>query len=382
MMKKSFLLLFMVHLRIVNFAADAPAFAFESRGLTLSDVAGVVGKRYGLSIFFATPEVAARPVHGNFSAESEEDALRVLGFLAGADCRRQGNVVLIGPDVQSWQAIPSGLLTQEQVARMENAFAVGGYALVKGDEVTHRNFSAVIEKLVTRRSVMARLLVVDTSGVKADALADLLNRARVDVALSGPVQSPSFDVVLDFKSILNFLKTDTSSSVLVNQEVRLMSGEVFNTYNGRVRERPIYIRPEYSENDLVTSYDKTQLGFTFKIEPVCLGDEWLFRYHIEDSDYIEELRRTSFSGVERIREGERKQLVNLRRNMEMKVSRGVPVLRAFSKRAFTWTTVSGESRSIVVFMEVVKGDDSPGAGSAPARHAPGESSLTLFNNKQ
>ncbi|OAM88047.1 hypothetical protein AW736_21310 [Termitidicoccus mucosus] len=374
-------MLFALHLRSVIFAADAPSFAFESRGLSLSDVAGVVGKRYGLSIFFATPEMAARPVHGNLSADSEDDALRVLGFLAGTDYRRQGSVILYGVGVQSWQAVPSGLLTQEQVSRMENASIVGGYALVKGDEITQRNFSDVVERLVSRRSVVAKLLVVDTSGVRADALADLLNHARVDVSLSGPVQSPSFDVVLDFKSILNFLKTDTSSSVLINQEVRLMSGESFNTYNGRVRERPIYVRPEYSESDLVTSYDKTQLGFTFKIDPVCLGDEWLFRYHIEDSDYIEELRRTSFSGVERIREGERKQLVSLRRNMEMKVSRGVPVLRAISKRAFTWATVSSESRSIVVFMEIIK-DETADAGRAPARPASDGSSLTLFNNKQ
>lgn len=377
-MKKILFILIWANLHSVIFAAD---FAFEARGLPLADVAAAVGKHYNLSIFFNTAEMGNRPVNGSLSASSEDDALRVLGFLAGAEYRREGDVILYGGAGLSWAAAPSGLLTQDQVTRMENMAVVGGYAVFKGDEITQRNLSAVVGMLTARRSGLMRLLVMDTSSVKADALQDMLSRAKIDAGLSGDIASPRLSVTVDFKSVLDFLKTDTSSTIIINNEVRMTSGESFTANNGYVRERPIYIRPAQSETDLVTSYEKTQLGFTLKIEPVWLNDKWMLRYYIEDADYIEELRRTSFTGVECISEGESKQLVSLRRNMEMKVTRGVPLFRAFSKRRpFQWTTTSGETRAIVAFLEII--GETADAGRAPARPASDASPLSLFNNKQ
>jgi hypothetical protein len=368
-MRKILLLFLFLQLRIVIFAAD---FAFEARGLVLSDVAGVVGKHYGLSIFFATPEMGAKPVNGNLTATSEDDALRVLGFLAGTKYSRDGNVVFYGSGVTGYAAFPSGVITQEQAARIEGVSLVGGYAVVKGDEITHRNLSEVFNQLRTRKAGRARVIIADVTSSKADALQDMLDRAKVEVTWTGPVQHSRFNIGLDFRSILDFLKDSSKNKILLDTEISLLSGEEVEHAAGKVLERPLYVRANQSDQDLVTRYDRLQLGLVFKLTGYWLGDSWQIKYSIEDSDYITEQKKTAYKGVEYLREGERRLVVKLKRTVDVSTRRMVPVLAHITgKRFFTWETHAGDQRVITVFMEMLENETPPqGVADAPASAAP------------
>lgn len=380
-MKKTLLLFLLLQLRIVISAAD---FAFEARGLSLSDVAGAVGKHYGLSIFFASPEMAAKPVNGNLTATSEDDALRVLGFLAGTKHTREGNVIFYGGGAIGYAAFPSGVITQEQAARIEGVSLIGGFAVVKGDEITHRNLSEVFAQVRTRKAGRARVIIADVTASQSDALQDMLDRAKVEVTWTGPVQHSRFNIGLDFRSILDFLNDSTKNNILLDTEVSLLSGESIEHAAGKVLERPLYVRANQSDQDLVTRYDRLQLGLVFKFTGYWLGDSWQIKYSIEDSDYITEQKKTAYSGVEYLREGERRLVVKLKRTVDVKTKRMVPVLAHITgKKLFTWETHAGDQRVITVFMEMLENETTTeGVADAPASATPSAASLSLFNIKQ
>lgn len=329
----------------------------DANNMPVTDFAAIVGAEYQKSIVVPSAEdasqtaIQSKTVSGTFRNITLPQAITTMEQITGNRAVELDGIIFItNPYNGSASVEPVGL----GAPQIEGVIIGQGYAQIKGDKVVSNNSAEVIAHYRSRRVAQMEVLVTDTTREVSDALQEFLNAATVTLSVQGDLFRPKNTSTIDVRSVMAFIDQDKTSNVVMNTTVRIMSGEQIKTAVGRVLEREIYVRPDQTSTDLITRYDTLQLGFELTATTFWDGSAWQFKYEITDTDYTTEQKRAAFTGVDVITEGRGSHILKLNRDVENITKRGIPILAKipYVKKAFTWTTKTGQKRAINIIINI------------------------------
>ena len=162
---------------------------------------------------------------------------------------------------------------------------------------------------------------------------------------------------LDLRAVLNFLEKDEDVDMRLNTEFAIPSGEPLEISSGEIVERPVYRRQD-SDNakDLITGYDRLQLGLKVQLRPYFSDGTWFLRFNVEDANMASGTEhRLTFNGAYEFGASSSVQLVSLQRVSDVQTEKRVPGLHRLPAigRVFKSRSVTREDRSLLIFLELV-----------------------------
>ncbi|MDF9828673.1 hypothetical protein M2447_002801 [Ereboglobus sp. PH5-10] len=341
-------------------SAEAKAdFWFVAEGATVATAAEALAEHYKISVF--VPEsIATKSINGTLRGGDLDESLDVLAFFAGVTWRKTGAVYYFGgSEPAQFLTLPSAGVDVEAVRSvLGDAVVVGDSVVVKTTPTQYAQLKEVLDKLRTRPVLKVRCAIVDISSSRLPAFRDFLNTAGSGVTITGDAtKSVSVRLPVDIRAVLDFLAKDEDTEMKLDTAFALPSGEPLTLTSGSIVERPVYVRTEGDNSqDLVTKYDRLQLGLTVKLQPFHFDGKWFLRFDVQDADTMSGTeKRLSMQGAYEFVEKGCVQLASIDRTREVMTERRVPGLSRIRGvgRAFRSKSMTREDRSVIVFLELL-----------------------------
>jgi hypothetical protein len=236
---------------------------------------------------------------------------------------------------------------------------VGDSLVIKTNPTHFAQIREVLEKLRNRPVMKVRCAVVDVSSSRLPAFRNFLNAGGAGVTVSGDLASKvTLKLPVDLRAVLDFLAHDEDAEMKLDTTFAIPSGEPLNLMSGEVVERSVYRRPDADNSqDLVTGFDRLQLGLTVELRPYFFESRWFLRFHVEDADMSSEKeRRLTLKGSYEVEKGAPVMLASIQRKKEIRIEKRVPGLHRMPAigRAFRSKSTEKEERSVMVFLELVE----------------------------
>lgn len=341
-------------------AIEAKAdFWFVADGATVATAAEALAEHYHVSVF--VPEnIAAKVINGTLRGGTLEESLDVLAFFAGVTWRQTGAVYYFGgSEPAQFLTLPSAGVDVAAVRSvLGEAVVVGDSVVVKTTPTQFSQLREVLDKLRNRPVMKIRCAVVDIAASRLPAFRNFLDTAGSGLTVTGDLAGKvSVRLPLDIRTVLDFLAKDEDSEMKLDTTFSLPSGEPLTLTSGSIVERPVYVRSEGNNpQDLVTKFDRLQLGLTVKLRPYFFDGKWFLRFDIQDADISSGTeKRLTMTGAYEFAGKECIQLAAINRTKEVSTERSVPGLRRAPGigRFFRSKSLTREDRSVVVFLELL-----------------------------
>lgn len=336
-------------------------FRFEAETAPVSMAADALAEHYEISVF-VPGDIAKREITGTLRGATLEQSLDVLAFFARASWRKQGEVYYFGGEEPAQLAVvPSAGLEAQSLrsALGGDAYVVGDSILLKTTPTQSAHVRAVVEQLQVRPVLRVRIVVADMQSSDVPAFKDWLSTVTGGLSLAGDLRKgPAFTLPVNLSLVADFLSKSEKTEMKLDTYFELPSGEKLAVRSGSVVERPVYVRPtDSSQGDLVTRYDRLQLGLTVELTPYAYAERWLLRYSVADSDQLSSNseRTLSLAGAYELDGFDSVQVANVNRIREVTTKRRVPVLGwiPLLGRAFRSEGIEHEKRVVMVFLQRV-----------------------------
>lgn len=333
-------------------------FWFVADYATVATAAEALAEHYKVSVF--VPEsIAGKVINGTLRGGTLEESLHVLAFFAGVTWRQMGGVYYFGgSEPAQFLTMPSAGVDVAAVRSViGEAVVVGDSVVVKTTPTQYAQLRDVLDKLRERPVMKVRCAVVDIATSRLPAFRDFLNTAGSGVTITGDVASKvSIRLPVDIRAVLDFLAKNEDAEMKLDTTFALPSGESLTLSSGSVVERPVYVRTQGdNQQDLITKYDRLQLGLSVKLQPFHFDGKWFLRFDIQDADVSSGTeKRLTMKGAFEFENKECVQLASINRTREVTTERSVPGLRRIPGvgRAFRGKSVTKEDRSVMVFLEL------------------------------
>lgn len=335
------------------------AYQVEAISAPLSSMAESVALEFGVNIVVA-PDLASREITVSVKGIGLEPALDVIAFFSKTTWRKIGDIYYIGAqEPEQFLAIPAAGVDVSAVRMMfGNAVLVGDSILLKSTPANFAQLNEIIEKMRRRASLKFRVLIAEISASDTPALTQFLN-ANGSISVKGDVRhGVTVSLPIDLQMLVDWLHKRNDADVKIDTVCVSPSGEKMTVNNGYVIERPVYVRADQSDKDLITRYDRLQMGLTIELTPFQNGDKWFVKYKAADADIqsgsgVEQ--RLAFEGAVELAGLETVRILGIDRDKVELTTRSVPVLGKIPGigRAFRGTSKMTDKRSVIVYVQRV-----------------------------
>lgn len=333
----------------------AEPFSFVADDSPAAVVAQALAEHYQISLFLPG-EVGAKKVSGVLRGANLEESLDLLSYFCGATWRKQGAVYYFGgaEPAQFYTFSSAGLDINVLRSVFGEVSIVGDNVVVKSTPTQFAQMQSVAQKLIVRKVLRLRCTVVDIAESAVPAFYDFLKSATVGVSKTGNGLHGSVTMPTNISVILDFLQSQGSTKMKLDSEFEMPSGESLTVASGSIIETELYVRPNQSDQDLVTQIDRRQLGLTVRLTPYEYDDKWFVRYDVQDADSAAGTeRRLAINGSVDLRALTAVKLASITREKETTVDKRVPGISKVPLigRAFRSKGTSTETRVVMVFIQ-------------------------------
>lgn len=320
-------------------------------------VGRAIALHYGVTVAIA-PAGRDLLVSTDFHVSDADGAVEILSQALGLHWRKTGNTYFVGGTERTELiSFPAAGFTVEELRR-----AFGSDLALLGDRVVMRvapserdRLLDVAKAIALRPLLRVRVSVVDVAAAHTPAFYDFLKSAVVGIQKTGNALHGSVTMPVDVRIALDFLNSFTDTRMKLDTELLVPSGQQLTVDSGSVIERPIYLRADQSDQDLVTRFDRLQLGLVVKLRPFEREGTWFLSYDVTDSDVSSSgtEKRLAVTGSLDLADGQAFKIASINRDKESQVDKRVPGISRVPLigRAFVSKGTATESRVVMVFIQ-------------------------------
>lgn len=335
-------------------------FWFVADSASVATAAEALADHYRVSVF-VPDSVATKTITGTLRGADLQQSLDVLAFFAGVAWRQSGSVYYFGGEEPAqFLTIPSAGVDVAAVRSvLGECVIVGDSVVIKTNPTQFAQLREVLEKLRNRPVMKVRCAVVDVSSSRLPAFRNFLNTGGAGITISGDLASKvSIKLPVDLRAVLDFFQHDEDAEMKLDTVFAIPSGEPLKLTSGEVVERSVYRRQDADgARDLITGFDRLQLGLSVELKPFYFENRWFLRFHVEDADMTSEKeRRLTLSGSYEVESGAPVMLASVQRTKDVQTEKRVPGLHRIPAigRAFRSKSSEKEARSVMVFLELLE----------------------------
>ena len=268
-------------------------------GVPVSDVCSQVSNFFHVNIL-VSDEVRNKEIYGNISGVTLTQVLDSISWLLGVEYVYRDSIYWLGSSTKTILILPSSGLdsTIETLFKDVNIKKLGDKLVISGTERDISKLRSVYDQLIERKFAIFRLYAIEVS---YDSTIDLgldidksISYAFSIDSLVNASYNPIQALALSLKASLVASSGLVEVSSLTDTDLGVFSGNTVNFQVGQDTDRQMYSQSQYSQVQVVSSYNTQHTGLLIDISPSynptlkC----WYVAFKIENSEAKTDLVKT------------------------------------------------------------------------------------------
>lgn len=268
-------------------------------GVPVSDVCTQVASFFHVNIL-VSDEVRNKEIYGNISGVTLIQVLDSVSWLLGVEYVYRDGIYWLGSSTKTILILPSSGLdsTIETLFKDVNIKKLGDKLVITGTERDISKLRSVYDQLIERKFAIFRLYAIEVSydstidlGLDIDkSISYAFSIDNLVNASYNPIQA----LALSLKASLVASSGLVEVSSLTDTDLGVFSGNTVNFQVGQDTDRQMYSQSQYSQVQVVSSYNTQHTGLLIDISPSynpalkC----WYVSFKIENSEAKTDLVKT------------------------------------------------------------------------------------------
>ena len=287
------------------------SFFLDCDGMQVWEVCSHVQEYFNVNIL-VFDDIKSKEIHGRITGVDLKQTLDSIAWLLGVEYVFKDGIYFFGSNTKTIVVLPSsGLDTSiEGLFKDVQLKKINDKLVICGSERDVAKIKSIYDQLLERQFGVFRLYAIEIShesdielGMDIDkSVSYAFSWESLSAASYNPIQS----LAMSLKASLVAKDSLLRVSSLIDTDVGLLSGNPVNFQVGQDTDRPLYSQSNYSDTNVVQSYNTQHTGLIINLtgsyDPKAKN--WYITFSVENSEAKSDLVKTLTSLVTFTRVGD------------------------------------------------------------------------------